>query len=1377
MFSSYLVSRLTVWSARAVLFVLSAVLFLTPVMPALASTGIAREMASTAGLPALPRSLWEGNEEPDRPNFQDSGTPGPGGVQLGTKFTASVDGYVTAVRFYKGISNTGPHVGQLYQADGTLLATKTFTNETATGWQTAYFDTPVRITAGQTYITSYHTTSSFYSYDDNYFISAVVNPPLTALADTGFPNYNAVYKYSATPTFPTEGFGKGNYWVDVVFETPEMPANGTIQVPVGTTVYRRFIQDMNGATFTSTTFEVRDPSNNLIPGTVTYNAATHTAIFTPDSQFTNQVNYTVTIKGGPSGVKTSGGATLPADLVWTFTTEATPADSGSGGPILLVTSTFDGFARFYPEILRTEGFNYFSVNDISTITAGVLAAHDVVILSHMTLSSAQVGMFTTWVNTGGNLIVMRPDDSLASLLGLTPLGGAPLSEGYMLIDTAAAPGAGLVNQTIQYHGEADRYTLNGAAAVATLYSDATTATTYPAVTLRSVGSQGGQVAAFTYDLARSVVLSRQGNPAWSGDERDGIVPITSGDLFYGNKAGDPQPDWLNMDKVEIPQADEQQRLLANLMITMNANRKPMPRFWYFPRDEKAIVVMTSDDHGSGFVDERLGQMMSYDQPGCSVDDWECIRQTVYLDSEDLNVPLSEVLDYIASGHEIALHVNANCSDNTDKVLNNYFTTQVSQFAAIYPGVPAPETERTHCVTWSNYVSNVYVRLNNGIRFDTNYYYYPALWVLDRPGLFTGSGMIMRFADLDGKLIDVYQAPTQLTDQSGQTFPFTINTLLDNALGAKGYYGAFVANMHSDTGLFSQPNIAIVESAIARNVPVVSAKQMLTWLDGRNASTFSNFNWSNEILYFDITAASGARGLRAMLPVQGPNGPLTEIRRNGAQVTYTTQTIKGIQYAFFDGENGSYQASYSLVLVPPALDPIGNPSVNEQSELIFTATATDANNPPEPLTFSLVGAPAGAAINATSGAFTWTPTEAQGPGSYTLDICVSDGVFDDCDTTTVTVNEVNVAPALGAIGSKTVNELVQLTFTATATDADQPANTLTYSLVGAPAGAAINATSGAFTWTPTEAQGPGSYTFTVKVCDNGTPGLCDDEDITVTVNEVNVAPIAIGQTAYASPGIPVDFALSANDPDGDPVTYIIVRNPSHGVLSGTAPNLTYRANDNWPGSDSLQFKVTDGVLESDIATVTLAGPGQSFADVPTSYWAWRHIEAIYAFGITTGCGGGNYCPGATVTRDQMAVFLLRGIKGPGYVLPPVGDSTGFADVPTSHWAAAWIKQFGVEGLTSGCGGGNYCPSNPVTRDQMAVFLLRAKYGALYLPPPVGGSTGFADVPASHWAAAWIKQLAIEGITTGCGGGNFCPGTPVSRDQMAVFLQRTFNLPLP
>jgi glucose/arabinose dehydrogenase len=186
---------------------------------------------------------------------------------------------------------------------------------------------------------------------------------------------------------------------------------------------------------------------------------------------------------------------------------------------------------------------------------------------------------------------------------------------------------------------------------------------------------------------------------------------------------------------------------------------------------------------------------------------------------------------------------------------------------------------------------------------------------------------------------------------------------------------------------------------------------------------------------------------------------------------------------------------------------------------------------------------------------------------------------------------------------------------------------------------------------------------------------------------------------------------------------------------------------------------------------------SFADVPTSYWSWNYIEKLYSSSITVGCTTNplNYCPEATVTRAQMAVFLLRGIHGSSYTPPPLGVTSGFNDVPTNYWAVAWIKQLAADGITSGCGGGNYCPEAPVTRAQMAVFLLRAEHGALYNPPSVGVTSGFNDVPTNYWAAGWIKQLAAEGITSGCGDSNYCPESPVTRAQMAVFLVKTFSLP--
>jgi photosystem II stability/assembly factor-like uncharacterized protein len=186
---------------------------------------------------------------------------------------------------------------------------------------------------------------------------------------------------------------------------------------------------------------------------------------------------------------------------------------------------------------------------------------------------------------------------------------------------------------------------------------------------------------------------------------------------------------------------------------------------------------------------------------------------------------------------------------------------------------------------------------------------------------------------------------------------------------------------------------------------------------------------------------------------------------------------------------------------------------------------------------------------------------------------------------------------------------------------------------------------------------------------------------------------------------------------------------------------------------------------------------TFEDVPASHWAWPYIERLYDAGITGGCTVNPlfYCPEATVTRAQMAVFLGRGIHGPSYTPPGAGNDTGFGDVPSEHWAAAWIKQLAVDGITGGCGGGNYCPEAAVTRAQMAVFLLRSHYAVSYSPPDVGAGTGFGDVPSVYWAAAWIKQLVTEGITTGCGGGNYCPEEPVTRAQMAVFLVRTFGLP--
>jgi hypothetical protein len=581
------------------------------------------------------------------------------------------------------------------------------------------------------------------------------------------------------------------------------------------------------------------------------------------------------------------------------TATAFPPGQGPGGPILVVTNPADPFGSYYAEILAAEGLNAFEVRDVGQLSSATLSGYSVVILAQSSLSAAQADALSAWVHGGGNLIAMRPGAALAGLLGLGSDGG-DLDNGYMRIDTAWGPGAGITGDTMQFHDRADLWTLAGASSVAGLYGDASTATPHPAVTLRSVGSAGGQAAAFTYDLARSVVQTRQGNPAWAGEKRDGQGgPIRSDDLFF--------PDWVDLGKVAIPQADEQQRLLANLVTQMSADRLPVPRFWYFPRGERAVVVMTGDDHGAPGTVAHFERFRALSPAGCSVADWGCVRSTSYV--YDVNAMTSQqVAAYQAQGFEIALHLTTGCGDYDADSLRENWADQLAGFMARWPGVVAsPRTNRTHCIAWSDWATQPKVERERGIRLDTNYYYWPGDWVQNRAGVFTGSGIPMRFADLDGSPIDVYQAATQLTDESDIDIPVHTAALLDRALGPQGYYGAFTTNMHTDEDL-SGAN-AIVAEAQARGVPVISAVQLLDWLDGRDNSSFGGLTYDGSRLRFTLNQAGGARGLEAMLPAAAAAGALSGLTRDGVGVPLGSRSVKGIDYRVFAAAPGSYVATY------------------------------------------------------------------------------------------------------------------------------------------------------------------------------------------------------------------------------------------------------------------------------------------------------------------------------------------------------------------------------------------------------------------------------------------------------------------------------------
>ena len=221
------------------------------------------------------------------------------------------------------------------------------------------------------------------------------------------------------------------------------------------------------------------------------------------------------------------------------------------------------------------------------------------------------------------------------------------------------------------------------------------------------------------------------------------------------------------------------------------------------------------------------------------------------------------------------------------------------------------------------------------------------------------------------------------------------------------------------------------------------------------------------------------------------------------------------YRVSDGINFSNLATVSLTITPtndaPVMAAIAPQTANRGATLTFTAVATDPDRPAQGLTFSLgASAPAGAAINPTTGVFTWAVPVAQPLGATTVTVRVTDNgapaLFAERTVSIDVQPLLNQAPVLAPIGAKSINEQTELRFTISATDADLPAQPLTYSATGLPTGATFDAITREFAWTPTEAQGPGTFTVTFSVTDGA---FSASELVTITVNEVNVAPVLAG----------------------------------------------------------------------------------------------------------------------------------------------------------------------------------------------------------------------------------------------------------------------------
>ncbi|HEU4390781.1 MAG TPA: S-layer homology domain-containing protein [Blastocatellia bacterium] len=213
----------------------------------------------------------------------------------------------------------------------------------------------------------------------------------------------------------------------------------------------------------------------------------------------------------------------------------------------------------------------------------------------------------------------------------------------------------------------------------------------------------------------------------------------------------------------------------------------------------------------------------------------------------------------------------------------------------------------------------------------------------------------------------------------------------------------------------------------------------------------------------------------------------------------------------------------------------------------------------------------------------------------------------------------------------------------------------------------------------------------------------------------------------------------------------------GVISGTSPvtsanvyNFTVEVRDSASRLGTKAFSLT-----------------VNFSDVPPSHQFFTWVNAIARSGITAGCGGTSFCPGSTVTRAQMAIFIDRSMG----INPATPTSQRFTDVPPNHFAYRFIDDLAQRGIMPGCTATTFCPDGLISRAEMAVIIEKA-LGVFNPPTPT--SQRFLDVPPTHFAYAFINDFAARGITAGCGSGNYCPNSSVTRGEMSVFLVRAFGL---
>jgi hypothetical protein len=584
-------------------------------------------------------------------------------------------------------------------------------------------------------------------------------------------------------------------------------------------------------------------------------------------------------------------------------------------PPILVLADDSGFGSYTGEILKAEGFNEFRLDSLegNKLTSNGLNKFDIVILAKFPVDLHLKNKLKKFVREGGNLIAIKPDTSLQDLFGMSAETGT-FSNGFVVIDTMTVPGHGLTGRPIQFHGTAKNYSLKGGRAIASFSAGKGKDESTPAVVEYNYGK--GHTMAFVYNLPENIVLTRQGNPAFSGVEKDGIPGIRAMDMFTDG--------WVESSGNVVNQADEQMQLLSHCIESMC--KRPLPRLWYFPDNLNCFITITNDGEYRNEND--------FEPQFRDLDSLEA-KMSLYILETDKVSP-RWVKKWTEKGFEISGHPDdiKNANDPHWEDMNQALSIRKKEIADMY-GLNM-RTVANHWFVWCGkdyegspeFAAQAGIEANKGILMDVNYAHYDNnsnqghfLGPLgELQGNFTGSGLPMKFADSKGKVLNIYQHLNNVYDQQynenkdASAFFDCFKGLLDRSLDNETY--SFISiKVHNDEYYFSkEPLIKMLDYAKSHHVPAATAVDLLDFLKTKEEAFFTDIKMTHNHTTFKINSSiNNNYDLTILLPAEFKGKNLNNVTISEKPVHFTKRSIKGYEYILFTidpGKNYEITASYA-----------------------------------------------------------------------------------------------------------------------------------------------------------------------------------------------------------------------------------------------------------------------------------------------------------------------------------------------------------------------------------------------------------------------------------------------------------------------------------